>query len=235
MKDMSSAFPLRFRVGFPYVAAGGPAAPAVEPVPPAVREALQRLALALAGNLDKHGRKSVIFTSARMKEGTTTVMLALAREIRQCMNIRTLVVELNRLRPTFMSRFGLDPGRSVYAIAMHHLNVEDCIQEDPSGLPMIPAGGDWRGSTVAQISDQILRRIDGKFDLVLFDTPAILESADAVSAGTVVKNLVLVVKAGATSADLISQVRRQAEINGMNIVGSVLTVPRHKLPRWLYR
>jgi Mrp family chromosome partitioning ATPase len=161
-------------------------------------------------------------------------MLAVAREMKRALGMRPLLVELNRQRPCFKERFHLDSAKSVYAFSEAEFSLPDCVQHS-SGLCMIPAGGDWPAASVAQITNRLLQQAQGNFDIVLFDAPPVLESADAVAAGSVAKDLILVLRSGKTSTEMLDQVRHRLELAGVGIVGSVVTMQRGAVPRWLYQ
>ena len=203
--------------------------------PSVLRDELQRVALALAGNGRRERATSVVFSSPHPGHGTSTVALGVARELRCLFGMRPLLIELNRLRPCLEKRFFLDPGRSMFTIHKQGAGVRDCIQQDSTGLAMLPAGGDWPATAVSRLTCRTLQEVEGRYDIVLFDAPPLLESADVMAAGSAVKELVLIVKSGATSVDTVTRVKRQTESGGFGIAGLVVTMQKPVLPRWLDR
>jgi non-specific protein-tyrosine kinase len=198
------------------------------------REEFQKVALALGATLKKSDTRGVVFTSPHRREGTTTVLLAVAREMKRALGMRPLLVEINRQRPSFKDNFRLSGPGSVYTFSEGEVALQDCIQE-AKGLSVIPAGGDWPAASVPQITNRLLQQAEKICDIVLFDAPPILESADAAAAASVAKDLILVVRSGRSSTEMLDQVRRQAELGGIHIVGSVVTMQRGVVPRWLYQ
>ena len=198
------------------------------------QDEFQRVALTLAGSRERGGVRGVLFSGARPCEGASTAMLAVAREMRRALRLRPLLVELNRLRPCFSERLGLDSKRSVSAM-MSSGSLANCAQMDSTNVAFLPAGGDWPGASVSTTTCRIMEEAEGRFDVVLFDMPPVLESADTLAAGSVVKDLIVVVRAGATSGEVLSRIRQESEGAGMKIAGCILTMQRPIVPRWLDR
>jgi len=200
-----------------------------------VKDEFQRVALTLAGSREADRVSGVLFSGARPREGASTAMLAVGREIQRALRLRPLLVELNRIRPCFTQRLRLDSERSVHAMITRAAALKDCVQTDSTGVAFLPAGGDWPGASASTIACRILQESEGRFDLVLFDMPPMLESADTLAAGSVVKDLIIVVRAGRTSSEVLSLIRQQSEGAGMRIAGSILTMQQRIVPRWLDR
>ena len=146
-----------------------------------------------------------------------------------------LVIEMNRQRPSFKEHFHLTGPGSVWAFSEGEVKLQDCVQQDSAGLSIIPAGGDWPAGSVPQITNRLLQQAEKCFDVVLFDAPPILESADAAAAASVAKDLILVLRSGKSSTEMLDQIRHQVDLAGSRIVGSVVTMQRGVVPRWLYQ
>jgi Mrp family chromosome partitioning ATPase len=198
------------------------------------KEEFQKLAVALMNRVAAGPSKGIVFSAAHHGEGTSTVMLAVARELQSSLAVNPLVVELNRIQPVFEEVFKLDSERSVRAIAAGDRTVRECVQKEPGGLSVIPAGGDWPGARTGRISGRVLAEIGREYDLVLFDAPAVLESSDVLSADMRVNRMLLVVKAASTPIPVLNQVKRSVESQGIQILGSVLAVHNGDVPNWLY-
>jgi Mrp family chromosome partitioning ATPase len=177
----------------------------------------------------------VLFSSAQAGTGVSTAMLAVGRELHKALRLRPLLVELNRLRPCFCERLHLDRARSVTAMIDGSAGLIDSVQKESTGLMLLPAGGDWSGAGVSQVACRILQAAEGHFDLVLFDMPPMFEAVDTLAAGSVVEDLVVVVRSGRTSSEALSRIRQQTEKGGPKIVGSILTMQQRVIPRWLDR
>src|SRR5712692_4666169 len=105
-----------------------------------ISEEYGRAALALMTAARQEHYHSIIFCSLTGGEGTSSTVLHVGRLLKQRLGLRPLLIELNRLRPAWGSQFGLDPAKSLAAVASGHVLARQCIQQDPSGLSMIPIG-----------------------------------------------------------------------------------------------
>src|SRR5439155_387830 len=144
-----------------------------------LREEFLRLALSLAQGVPVERPRAVMLASAHRGEGTTTVALGVARELQRATGMRPLVVELNRQHPCFEERFQLDKERSLSAIATGTKCVHECVQFDSEGLAMIPVGRNWEAGGTAGTVARLLREAASDHDMIFFDAPPLLESADA--------------------------------------------------------
>jgi Mrp family chromosome partitioning ATPase len=198
------------------------------------REEFQKVAFTLGETLKTSETRGVVFTSPQRREGTSTVLVAVGREMQRAFGTRVLLVELNRQQPCFSERLGLSGPGSVHAFSEGELPLPECVH-DARGLRVLPAGGDWAAASVPQIVNRLLQQAEKISDVVLIDAPPILESADASAAASVTKDLVLVVRSGRNSGEMLDQVRRQVDQAGIRIVGSIVTMQRGVVPRWLYQ
>jgi Mrp family chromosome partitioning ATPase len=196
-------------------------------------EEFQRVALALEANRTPNRPAGALFSSARAGDGVSTAMLGVGREIQRSLGLRALLVELNRLRPCFSERLHLDSNGSVNAILTKSAGLMQSVQKESTGLAFLPAGGDWPGASVSKVACRILQAAEGHFDMVLFDMPPIFESVDTLAAGSAVEDLVVIVRGGRTSSEALSKIRQHAESGGPKIVGSIITMQKRIVPRWL--
>lgn len=198
----------------------------------------RRAALALA-NASRQGHcRSVILTSATAKEGATTAAVYLGRHLMRDLAFKPVLIELNRVRPALARLFGLDDARSLAAVARGDRGVMDCVQKDPAGLPVIPAGN---FETSAGLKDleaalcQSVQELQNDFDFILVDAPPVLESADILVAVGVIPNAILVAGSGRVSQANVRKACRQLGEARTKVLGAILNERKRILPRWLRR
>lgn len=192
----------------------------------------QRVALAISQFGDK-GVRSLIFTSTRAGAGSSTATLNVARQLRE-LGARALAVELNRAEPSFGERLGMASAPGVQA-ALSCAPLNEAIRMDATGLPVLALNGAWpTGIGLSSAASTILEKA-AVFDFVLFDTPPLLESADTLAIGSVVKDAILVIRAGRTGADVLGRAREQCDQAGLRIRGSILNMQEPVMPRWMDR
>ena len=206
--------------------------------PPPTIDSFRRAALFLATAVREEHLESVLFSSPRGREGATTSVLNIARELKDSFGIRPLVVELNRGRPALCRLFRLDREKTIEAID-GDTTARACVQRTPQGLEVIPASDRKRDARRPFRIDETLRRILDEvrqsYDLVLADAPPVLDRADAIIAGDIVPRMMLVVRAGRTRYEMIDRIRRDLSSRNITILGAILNRHRRFVPAWIYR
>jgi polysaccharide biosynthesis transport protein len=201
-------------------------------------EQYRKAALALANTArDKHCQ-SVIVSSAVAGEGVTTATVFIARHLLHDLASTPVVIELNHMRPAMVRLFDLDPGKSMASVASGTKRVTDCVQRDPTGLSIIPAGEfDDEGGfpRLETVLCQAVQELQNQFNFILLDAPPVLESADTLIAGRVVPNVMLVVGTGRSSQEAVREACREMRDARMQIMGTILNETKRILPRWLDR
>lgn len=220
----------------------------------------QRAALFLARAARERRFGSVICASCGHGEGTTTAVLHIAHELQTTCSLRVLVIELNRQRPVLGRMLNPDPSRPLVAAASGHLSGSDYIHgRTPSGVALLPAADLpplESSEAEADLNDdrvqnppgpaqplprlvsalkQILTDAEKSFDMVLLDSPPILEESETLIAGALVPRLILVVEAERTSLEVIDRARQELAAVGIQVVGAILSKQRQVIPRWIYR
>lgn len=176
-------------------------------------------------------------TSAWSGEGTTTVMLGMARALRDTCGARVLAVEINSARPAFAKLFDVPSANSLSAIVSGSIAPREAFYQVEQGFSVLPVGDNpvaVRGSLVRVLS-QVIAAGQGMFDGLLIDAPPLLQSADGFVAGSVAPRVVLVVEAARTGSESLKRVARRLEQEGISLIGSVLNKQKPCMPDWLYR
>jgi len=204
----------------------------------AVREAEEsyRKAALFLSKMVANGSRSVLFCSARRREGTTTAVLALAHQLQENYGLRPLVIELTRHKPALAKLFALGPTHTLDDALTEAQPPADCIQVTASGLSVMP-GGSRRARRHQQPPsglERVLKDVEGLFDVVLIDAPPLLAEADAIIAATVVRTVILVVESGRTNYEVLERVKGELANEDITIAGTVLVKHRRFIPRWIY-
>lgn len=187
--------------------------------------------------LDDHFR-SVILAGPRGGEGTTSVLLRAARDLRSVHGLRTLVVDLNRSRTSLGEAFSLDPERSLQAVASGTMSSMEAIQVSPWGVDVLrstngrPDRPDREG--LGPLLTQVLQHARTKYDVTLVDAPPILEDETVFDVGHVLPRVILVVEAERTLMPVLERTRRELEFRDIELLGMVLNKHRRVIPGWLY-
>jgi capsular exopolysaccharide synthesis family protein len=170
---------------------------------PRAAEPHHKLAVALISvAATKRRCKRVLIASAQRGEGRTCVTLNLAASLARA-NRRVLVIDGDLLRPSVLRLLGVDVGIGLSEALARNLSPAAAVAKIlPSGFDLIAAREriDRSAELLASLAWQaMLQMLDPDYDLILFDSPPLLLSADAHLLRRSVDTTLLVVRPGRTS------------------------------------
>jgi capsular exopolysaccharide synthesis family protein len=171
-------------------------------------------------------------TSASPGEGKTTVTSNLAIALAH-LHQRVLLIDADLRRPRMHTIFNLEQhnGLSDLLLKRCSLTTEpldgSIRQTSIENLFVLPSGQGEQHSTAthllySQHMDEFLRRLKQEFDMVLIDSPPMLQIPDARILGRLSDAVVLVVRAGLTTRDTALAARQMFDEDGTRLLGSVL-------------
>jgi Mrp family chromosome partitioning ATPase len=150
--------------------------------------------------------KSMMITSTGAGEGKSEVASNLAIAMAGT-GKSVLLVDANMHRPAVHERFSLERGPGLSDLLSNQQDLATVTRAaEIEGLHLITAGSgevslaDGLGSGAMQ---KMYREMVERYDLVIFDTPAMLPRSDALSLSATVDTVVFVVKPGATTKTLM--------------------------------
>jgi non-specific protein-tyrosine kinase len=169
--------------------------------------------------------KTILFTSAGPQEGKSTTLANLAIAIAQT-GSTVIAVDCDLRRPTLHQLFGVKNTAGLTTL-MVDPSLEDLHTQEtevpnllvlPTG-PIPPNPSELLGS---RRMTEIIERLKGEADYVLFDTPPVAAVTDAAVLATRVDGVLLVVMANKTKRELAQKARAALEKVGANVIGVVL-------------
>jgi capsular exopolysaccharide synthesis family protein len=170
--------------------------------------------------------RRLLVTSAGPQEGKSTTVTNLGIVLAQG-GKRVLILDSDLRRPRLHKVFDVPAGRpGLTTLIMGEATLDEVIFATAvPGLSVIPCGpipptpSELLGS---RHMEDLLPRLDERFDWVLFDSPPVIAVTDAVVLSRLADGVVLVVKAGKTTRDLVVRAKRQLDDVGAPILGTVL-------------
>jgi capsular exopolysaccharide synthesis family protein len=170
----------------------------------------------------------LVFTSAHASDGKTTVVSNIAiatAEIRR----KVLVIDADLRRPRMHTIFGVSNERGLSDILREELseeNVAGLIQETPiPNLHVLTAGKPTHAASHLLYSRNfgpLLAKFKKEYDMILIDTPPMLQMTDARVAGRLADAVILVARAGETTRDAILAAKERLGEDCIRILGTVL-------------
>jgi capsular exopolysaccharide synthesis family protein len=186
----------------------------------------------------EHGSRPrvLVFTSANPSEGKTIVVSNLAvatAEIRR----KVLVIDADLRRPRMQEIYDLQNDRGLSDILreeLSHETLKGLIHETSvPNLHVLPAGPPTDASAHLLYSPNfaaLIARFRDEYDMILIDTPPMLQMTDARVAGRLADGVVLVSRAGKTTRDALLAARDRFFEDGIHVLGTVLNDWNPKKP-----
>jgi capsular exopolysaccharide synthesis family protein len=170
----------------------------------------------------------LVFTSASPADGKTTVVSNLAiatAEIR----LKVLVIDADLRRPRMHEVFSLPNERGLTDLLSEEFskrNLIDLIQETPiPGLHVLTGGPPTQSASHLLYSPNfaaLLNEVKEEYDMILIDTPPMLQMTDARVAGRLADAVVLVARAGLTTRDSLLAVKERFAEDRIRVLGTIL-------------
>ena len=174
--------------------------------------------------------KALVVTSSGPGEGKSTVVSNLAAALGE-IHHRVLLIDADTRKPRQHEIFGVPNDSGLTTLL---LDQRDPVEVDlegvilPTRVPgvfIMPAGPPVAAVTNLLYSgrmEQYLELLTQLFDVVLIDTPPMLQIPDARVLGRMAGGVVLVMRTGKTTRDAALAVRQRLQEDGTKILGTVL-------------
>lgn len=195
----------------------------------------------VAGTLANAARtgsyRAIVFSGVNEGSGTTTAVFETARQLESSFGLRVLAVDLNSRSPSLSKAFGLDQREGVTSVGTGTAVPRERVCQAAGKLAIMPAGNHVPTAISSALSEAIrliLQDLEKDYDMILFDAPPVLESAETIAACGIVSRLVLIVEAGRTRYEMLTRVKRDLAAQNVLIVGAILNKHRHFIPSWVH-
>lgn len=175
------------------------------------------------------GAQLLVFTSPNPGEGKTTVATNLALALAQ-VNQRVLLIDGDMRRPRLHSIFSLENGFGLSGL----LRQSDYLDEDVisntiqdtevPGLWVLPSGPTSKNThnlLYSARATELLQGLRPHFDVIIVDTPPMLQMSDARVIGRLADTVILVLRMGKTTRDAAVAARRRFQADGTEVLGFI--------------
>jgi capsular exopolysaccharide synthesis family protein len=180
------------------------------------------------------GLRTILLTSPRHGEGTTTVALGLATALAKERDCRVLLIEGNFRSPSFSTVLPLTSEVGVLDFVAGRATPEALATRlEQLNLSVIAAGASARADNSAEMVDVLVNRLQPQFDFIIIDGAPVNRYADASVLATKVDGVILVVEADRTPVSEAETAKRQLDRVGARILGLVLNRRRSYIPAFL--
>jgi capsular exopolysaccharide synthesis family protein len=177
------------------------------------------------------GARVLVVTSANPAEGKTTAITQLGASL-ALTGRKTLLIDGDIRRPRLHDVFASSEGPELAGILTEARPIEDYSPDDLACSTDIPGLFTLASGTRTALLPHLLygtrlpallQRLRRHFDHILIDTPPMLQLSDARIWARNADAVILMVRAGYTTRDVLSTVVRQLSDDGTPLLGTVLT------------
>lgn len=168
--------------------------------------------------------RSVVVSSVMPNEGKSIAAIHLA-EAATLMGQRVLLVDTNLRAPKIHSYLKLpnDAGLTDLALSETSAIIKNTFLHEPlDGLKVLCAGTQGHDAghiLTAKRVQRLIQQLKTKFDLVVFDAPALLGQSDAYLIAEQTDGMLIVARPGQLKQNLLEQAMNQLRIANVNVFG----------------
>ncbi len=181
--------------------------------------------------------KSIALTSACSKEGVSSVTANLGLFLSERTGSRVLIVDANFREPALHKILKIDNKAGLSDVLEGKLALKDALKERSKGLSVLTAGASSLNPAILLSSDkakEVFEEAARSFDIVLVDSPNLLQHKDTLNLVPYTRAVVLVISEARTRRHIVN-VALQSLLNlKVNILGVVINNRTFPIPGFLY-
>ncbi|KST65149.1 GumC family protein [Mastigocoleus testarum] len=168
--------------------------------------------------------KSIVVTSSVSREGKSEVAANLALTI-SSLGRRVLLVDADMRHPIQHHTWGLTNAIGLSNVIVDHVDINAAVTEVTSNLDVLSSGV-LPPNPIALLDSQrmatLLSNFTQKYDLVIFDTPAVVGTADAAILSDLTDGILLVVRPGVVDLDSANAAKDYLTQSNQKVLGIVI-------------
>lgn len=169
--------------------------------------------------------RRILVTSAGPQEGKSTVVINLGTTMAQS-GSKVLLIDTDMRRPRLHKAFGIERGTGLTTAILGEAEIGDVIQQtEVPGLNVAPCGPIPPNPTELFHTErftQIVAELEQKYERIIFDSPPAAMVADPLILSRMMDGVIMVIKGGHTSRDLVKHALRQLQDVNARILGTVI-------------
>ncbi|MBN1946300.1 MAG: polysaccharide biosynthesis tyrosine autokinase [Bradymonadales bacterium] len=152
--------------------------------------------------------RRILVTSAGPREGKTSTAINLGTVMAQA-NRRVLLVETDMRKPRLHRAFQLPNEVGLTNLILGEVEIEQVVHSTViPHLDVLPCGAIPPNPTELMHTDRfraVVEELSARYDQIIFDSPPIIAVADSMILGRMADGVLLVIKAGHTSSEIVKR------------------------------
>jgi capsular exopolysaccharide synthesis family protein len=169
-------------------------------------------------------KKTILITSPEAKAGKTTTLCNLGLTL-ALQKKKTLLVDADLRRSTLHRVFEVDRTPGLTDILAGECKIEEALKEVSFNLSLLPSGHPTPNPSEMLDSEEmksLVKEINVRYDVALFDSPPLLAVADAMVLSNIVDGVLLVVCANRSERGALLEVKGMFGGTDTKLIGVVL-------------
>ena len=188
--------------------------------------AFRRLRTVVLRHADGPDLKAFLVTSAKPKEGKSTVTANLAYSLAQS-GRKVVVVDSDLRSPTLHRIFDLSNAKGLSNVLKPDMSLEDTLQETKvPGLCALTSGpvpvDDPSATLGSKRFATVVTQLAKRFDVVLLDGPALSSAIEASELAASAQGVLLVIRLGQTEREAVREARQELIDSKASVIGVVV-------------
>lgn len=175
---------------------------------------------------DSGAPRTILITSTRRGEGTTTAALNLAATYANA-DTKTVLVEADLRYPQLHEVFPTGERKGIAAVLRDETSVDAALLDGPvrglSFLPAVHAASKPVELLASRRMIDVLEELRRRFETIVIDTPPILPTADASTLAPLADGVVIVARMNETDRDKLTESAQLIDRIGAHLLGVVIT------------
>ena len=186
-------------------------------------EEYRSIGLNLNKIIKKNVIKSLTITSSVEGEGKTTAAVELARFYGEKENKKIIVIDCNSKNPSIIKQFNVDNKYGLWDFLMGNASLDNCIQKVNGYIDVVELGVSKSDEVMtSQKLREILDELSVHYELIIIDSPSVLESADAEVISGQCDGTLLVINSNKSKRMQVLNANEKLEKCGANTMGIIV-------------
>ncbi|KAB7671737.1 CpsD/CapB family tyrosine-protein kinase [Bacillus sp. B1-b2] len=194
-----------------------------------IREQYHTIRATIQLSINENNIKSLVIVSGEEQEGKSTVSANLAITFAE-VGKKVLLIDTNFRRPTLHYTFEQNNNIGLSTILVEKSEIEDCVRKSHienlelllSG-PIPPNPSELLGSPSME---QLLSNLENIYDIIIFDTPAVVSVADSLILSNICDGVLMVVRSNKSDLETVELTRDMLSNTNAYFVGVALNDER---------
>jgi capsular exopolysaccharide synthesis family protein len=191
------------------------------------------------GKKTRKGGYAIVFAGCRDGEGASTMAFNFASAFARYSSKSVALVDGNLRDAVLHHQFRLQGSMGLSDVIQGKSAVQEAIAEITAGKYYFLQAGQWVKNPVSLYETTqflaVVEQLREKFDLVIFDSPSLIENPESILLANAMDGLIMILEAERTRWEVAKAARSDLESVGVPILGAILNKRPLVIPEAIYR